>query len=174
MARRGVLIKGGAVLEAIGKLRALAVDKTGTITEGKPRVTKVVTVKSTDETEIVRIAAGIDTRGFQNIGPGHHSMSDERPFPRDSRVHHYKWNSVVLDHLSERLAMREKTGYKWNQESERFLAYWQRMRAHRLGRLLVKPPHFSRRTPGAEEFHPAMVRWRGSGKSRTTSPPRQV
>ena len=60
MARRGVLIKGGAVLEAIGKLRALAVDKTGTITEGKPRVTKVVAVKGTDE-EITRIAAGIDT-----------------------------------------------------------------------------------------------------------------
>ena len=61
MARRGVLIKGGAVLEAIGKLRALAVDKTGTITEGKPRVTKVVVVNATDETEIIRIAAGIDT-----------------------------------------------------------------------------------------------------------------
>jgi Cd2+/Zn2+-exporting ATPase len=61
MARRGVLIKGGAHLESIGKLRALAVDKTGTITEGKPRVAKVVAMNSTDETEIVRIAAGIDT-----------------------------------------------------------------------------------------------------------------
>jgi Cd2+/Zn2+-exporting ATPase len=61
MARRGVLIKGGAVLEAVGKLKALCVDKTGTITEGKPRVTQVILVNSKDETEIIRIAAAIDT-----------------------------------------------------------------------------------------------------------------
>ena len=61
MARRGVLIKGGAFLEAIGKLRALALDKTGTITEGKPRVTKVHALNATPESEIVRIAAAIDT-----------------------------------------------------------------------------------------------------------------
>src|SRR6202007_2722423 len=61
MARRGVLIEGGAFLEAIGKLKALAVDKTGTITEGCPRVTRVVSVNSTNEAQIVRIAAAIDT-----------------------------------------------------------------------------------------------------------------
>jgi Cd2+/Zn2+-exporting ATPase len=61
MARRGVLIKGGAVLEAVGKLRALAVDKTGTITEGQPRVTKVVPLNSRTEADILRIAAAIDT-----------------------------------------------------------------------------------------------------------------
>ena len=61
MARRGVLIKGGAILEAIGKLRALALDKTGTITEGKPRVTKVHTLGAASENEIVRIAASIDS-----------------------------------------------------------------------------------------------------------------
>jgi hypothetical protein len=31
----------------------------------------------------------------------------------------------VLDHLAERRAMRERTGYQWGHESERFLAYWQ-------------------------------------------------
>jgi Cd2+/Zn2+-exporting ATPase len=61
MARRGVLIKGGAFLEAIGKLKALAVDKTDTITEERPRVTRSVPFNPLDEIEIVRIAAAIDT-----------------------------------------------------------------------------------------------------------------
>ena len=65
------------------------------------------------------------TRGFQNIARGHHRMDDERLFHPDGRVLHYKWNSVVLDHLAERIATREQTGDKWTQESERFLAYWQ-------------------------------------------------
>ncbi|MGH2551987.1 MAG: heavy metal translocating P-type ATPase, partial [Thermomicrobiales bacterium] len=61
MARRGVLIKGGAFLEAVGRLRALAVDKTGTITEGRPRVLRVTTFGKTQENEVLRIAAAIDT-----------------------------------------------------------------------------------------------------------------
>lgn len=61
MARRGVLIKGGAFLESVGRLRALAFDKTGTITEGKPRVVEVFRVNGEDEAGIVRIAAAIDT-----------------------------------------------------------------------------------------------------------------
>lgn len=61
MARRGVLIKGGVFLEEIGKLKALAVDKTGTITEGKPRVQQVIPLNGKSEDEILRIAAAIDT-----------------------------------------------------------------------------------------------------------------
>ncbi len=60
MAKRGVLIKGGAYLEAIGKLKALAVDKTGTITEGFPRVVEVISFNSKPVVEILRIAAAID------------------------------------------------------------------------------------------------------------------
>lgn len=41
-AQHGILIKGGEHLEAIGKVSALALDKTGTVTEGKPRLTDVV------------------------------------------------------------------------------------------------------------------------------------
>jgi Cd2+/Zn2+-exporting ATPase len=61
LAKRGVLVKGGAHLEEIAKLKALAVDKTGTITEGKPKVQGVEVVGQVTEQEILRIAASIDT-----------------------------------------------------------------------------------------------------------------
>ncbi len=60
MARRGVLIKGGALLETVGKLRAMAVDKTGTITEGRPQVMSVRSVNGMTEPEIVHVAAAIN------------------------------------------------------------------------------------------------------------------
>ena len=60
MARRGVLIKGGAWLEALGKLRAIAVDKTGTITQGRPQVQSVEPLATSSTEEVLRIAAALD------------------------------------------------------------------------------------------------------------------
>jgi Cd2+/Zn2+-exporting ATPase len=60
LARRGVLVKGGAHLETVSRLKALAVDKTGTITEGKPRVQGVELVNAQSEADVLRIAAAID------------------------------------------------------------------------------------------------------------------
>ena len=61
LARRGVLVKGGIYLEAVGKLRALAVDKTGTITQGKPQVVGITEVGGLSKGEILRRAAAINS-----------------------------------------------------------------------------------------------------------------
>jgi Cd2+/Zn2+-exporting ATPase len=92
MARRGVLIKGGAVLEAVGKLRALAVDKTGTITEGKPRVTKVIALNSSKETDILRIAAAIDTHSEHPLAQAVVAYANEKKV-QFSRSENYKAQS---------------------------------------------------------------------------------
>ncbi|MBX9568329.1 MAG: cadmium-translocating P-type ATPase [Candidatus Obscuribacterales bacterium] len=58
-ARRGLLLKGGAVLEQLGSLTAIAFDKTGTLTEGKPVVTDVV-AGSIDERRVLSLAAALE------------------------------------------------------------------------------------------------------------------
>jgi heavy metal translocating P-type ATPase len=56
-ARRGILIKGGARLEAAGRVTAIALDKTGTITLGRPQVMKVVAFGDNTEESVLKLAA---------------------------------------------------------------------------------------------------------------------
>ena len=59
-ARAGVLIKGGMFLEMPGKLAALALDKTGTLTYGKPEVQKIVPLNGHTEEELLQRAAALE------------------------------------------------------------------------------------------------------------------
>lgn len=59
-AKRGLLMKGGAVLEGLGKINAVALDKTGTLTLGKPQVTNVISF-GRPEAEVLRLAAALET-----------------------------------------------------------------------------------------------------------------
>ncbi|MGH2198725.1 HAD family hydrolase, partial [Enterococcus faecalis] len=58
-ARRGLLLKGGAVLEQIGKITVACFDKTGTLTAGKPKVTDVVGF-GCGESEVLSLAASLE------------------------------------------------------------------------------------------------------------------
>ena len=59
-ARRGLLMKGGAVLEGLGKITAAAFDKTGTLTQGRPEVTDVIGF-GRSERDVLMLAAGLET-----------------------------------------------------------------------------------------------------------------
>ncbi|REK17285.1 MAG: copper-translocating P-type ATPase [Planctomycetota bacterium] len=59
-ATAGVLVKNAEALETLEKVDALVVDKTGTLTEGKPRLTSVLATGAVDENECLRLAASLE------------------------------------------------------------------------------------------------------------------
>ncbi|WP_442593346.1 heavy metal translocating P-type ATPase [Parapusillimonas sp. JC17] len=60
-ARSGVLIKGGAPLEELGSLNAMAFDKTGTLTEGKPQITDAIVIDADNEEELLAVAVAVES-----------------------------------------------------------------------------------------------------------------
>ncbi|CAN5300424.1 heavy metal translocating P-type ATPase [soil metagenome] len=64
-AQAGVLIKNAEALERFEKIDTLVVDKTGTLTEGRPAVTGIRTVRGWDENELLRLAASLE-RGSEH------------------------------------------------------------------------------------------------------------
>ena len=61
-AKKGILFKNATSLETTGKTQIVALDKTGTITVGKPKVTAIITEKETDEKELLGIAIGLESK----------------------------------------------------------------------------------------------------------------
>ena len=60
--RKGILIKGGVYLEELAQVTVLALDKTGTITQGQPRLVDIAPVGDRDRDDIVRLAAAVEAR----------------------------------------------------------------------------------------------------------------
>ena len=79
-ARRGVLVKGGEALEAAGNLRALLLDKTGTLTEGRPVLERVVALAG-DREEAVMLAAALERRSEHPLAHAILSAAGERELP---------------------------------------------------------------------------------------------
>lgn len=59
-ARRGVLVRDGGSLELLGRARTLLVDKTGTLTAGRPRAAEVVAAPGGDRDDVLRLAASVE------------------------------------------------------------------------------------------------------------------
>ncbi len=70
-AQAGVLIRDAEALERMEKIDTIVVDKTGTLTEGKPSVTAIATVKGGDEKELLRLAASVEKLSEHPLSGGH-------------------------------------------------------------------------------------------------------
>ncbi len=66
-ARQGLLIKGGAALETLGKVITVAFDKTGTLTRGRPQVTDIVPIRG-DVNSVLAIAAAVERSTSHPLG----------------------------------------------------------------------------------------------------------
>jgi len=77
-AEHGVLIKGGEALEITHKIKMIIFDKTGTITEGKPRVTDIITNGGIAEEELLQLSASAEVGSEHPLGEAIVSSAKER------------------------------------------------------------------------------------------------
>jgi Cd2+/Zn2+-exporting ATPase len=80
-ARAGVLVKGGAYIELPAHLKAIAMDKTGTITRGEPAVTAVLPFDTHTEAELLARAAALEARSTHPLARAIVRHAEERRIP---------------------------------------------------------------------------------------------
>jgi Cu2+-exporting ATPase len=65
---RGLLVKGGDALEAAGRATEVVLDKTGTVTRGRPALRRVIALRGGDEVALLRLAASVERRSEHHVG----------------------------------------------------------------------------------------------------------
>ncbi|HEX2181011.1 MAG TPA: heavy metal translocating P-type ATPase, partial [Rubrobacteraceae bacterium] len=80
-AESGILIKGGEALEAAHRLTTVVLDKTGTLTEGKPALTDVIATNGLDEDALLRLAASAERDSEHPLGEAIVRGAKERGLP---------------------------------------------------------------------------------------------
>lgn len=77
-AENGVLIKGGVALETTHQIQTIIFDKTGTITEGKPKVTDIIAVNGISETELLQLTASAERGSEHPLGEAIVKAAEEK------------------------------------------------------------------------------------------------
>jgi Cu+-exporting ATPase len=77
-AENGILIKGGEALETAHRIQTIALDKTGTITEGKPKVTDIVTTRGVEPARLLRVIASAEKGSEHPLGQAIAREAEER------------------------------------------------------------------------------------------------
>ena len=100
-AKNGILFKTAASLEEAGKTQIVALDKTGTITSGEPRVTDIVPAEGVDEKEFLRLAAVLERRSEHPLAKAILHEAVARGISTDGELSDF--NAVVGNGLTGRL-----------------------------------------------------------------------
>ncbi len=77
----GVLIRSAEALERMEKVDTLVIDKTGTLTEGKPSLNRIVVRQGFDENEVLRLSAGVERASEHPLAHAVVAAADERNIP---------------------------------------------------------------------------------------------
>ena len=105
-AKNGILFKTAAALESAGRVEIVALDKTGTITEGEPRVTDFLPSDGIEETELLRYAAALEQRSEHPLSKAVLQAAQERnlavPEVTDFQAVPGKGLTAVLDGVTLR------------------------------------------------------------------------
>src|SRR3990167_2291239 len=89
-AENGILIKGGAPLEATRKITTIIFDKTGTITKGKPEVTEILSFGTVEKDEILSVAASLERQSEHPLAEAIYAYAEKKGFA----------NQQVIDFLA--------------------------------------------------------------------------
>lgn len=83
-AKAGIIIKGGAVIEQLARVRSAAFDKTGTLTQGRPALVEVRATESFDADEVLRLAASAEQYSSHVLAEGIRRAAAERGLAIDA------------------------------------------------------------------------------------------
>ncbi len=82
-AKSGILFKTAASLEAAGRTEIVALDKTGTITQGEPKVTDILPVQGLTETELLRLARALEQKSEHPLAKAVLQRAEEEQIPAE-------------------------------------------------------------------------------------------
>lgn len=110
--RRGMVVKGGAVLESLSRVRTALFDKTGTLTRGRPELAGIVTANGFDEEEVLRLAASAEQYSAHVLATGVVRAARERDLRLlTSEDAHEEATNGVRAQLEGRLVVVGKESY---------------------------------------------------------------
>lgn len=106
-ARQGILIKGGAFLEQMGRLKTLLMDKTGTLTQGRPTVVEIKGFDGVDEKEVLYWAAIAEKRSEHPLARAVKEKAEEMGFqiPHPEVFENFRGKGVKVQWDAKRIVM---------------------------------------------------------------------